>query len=110
MRKGFPDPSALRLDETTLENTDEYIYLWRLINMNYLKPKIIRRRRAAWAAYNTNEPAVPEITNRKMRDKLFNSTVVPALRCGIETWMLTESMEARLKTMRVPKEIWSATH
>ncbi|KAL6727182.1 hypothetical protein Aduo_009079 [Ancylostoma duodenale] len=58
MRNRFADTSAVWLDQTTLEDTDEYVYLERLINMgNDLKPEIIRRRRAAWAAYNTIKPA-----------------------------------------------------
>ncbi|KIH48589.1 hypothetical protein ANCDUO_21340 [Ancylostoma duodenale] len=48
IRNRFADLSAVRLDQTTLEDITEYAYLGRLINMgNHLKPKIFRRRRAA---------------------------------------------------------------
>ncbi|EPB69168.1 hypothetical protein ANCCEY_11746 [Ancylostoma ceylanicum] len=51
--------------KTTLEDTDEYVYLVRLINMaNDLKPELIRRKRAAWAAYNTIRSAVSGIKNQ----------------------------------------------
>ncbi|EPB67914.1 hypothetical protein ANCCEY_12992 [Ancylostoma ceylanicum] len=66
MRNRFADPSAVRLSQTTLEDTEEYVYLGRLINMtNDLKPEITRRKGAAWAAYNTIKPAVSEIKNQK---------------------------------------------
>ncbi|EYC08357.1 hypothetical protein Y032_0066g3719 [Ancylostoma ceylanicum] len=86
MRNRFADPSAVRLGQTTLEDTDEYVYLGRLINMtNDSKPEIIRRKRAAWAAYNTIKPALSEIKNQKLRAELFNSTVIPAPCYGNET-------------------------
>ncbi|EPB68293.1 hypothetical protein ANCCEY_12619 [Ancylostoma ceylanicum] len=66
MRNRFADPSAVRLGQMTLEDTDEYVYLERLINLtNDLKPEIVRRKRAAWAAYNIIKPAVSEIKNQK---------------------------------------------
>ncbi|EPB72812.1 hypothetical protein ANCCEY_08089 [Ancylostoma ceylanicum] len=93
MRDRFADPSAARLAQTTLEDTDEYVYLERLINMaNDLEPEIIRRKRAAWAAYNTIKPAVSEIKNQKLRDELLNSTVIPALCYGSGTWTLMKAM------------------
>ncbi|EYB99908.1 hypothetical protein Y032_0119g835 [Ancylostoma ceylanicum] len=99
MRDRFADPSAARLAQTTLEDTDEYVYLERLINMaNDLEPEIIRRKRAAWAAYNTIKPAVSEIKNQKLRDELLNSTVIPALCYGSGTWTLMKAMVEQLKT------------
>ncbi|EYC26848.1 hypothetical protein Y032_0010g998 [Ancylostoma ceylanicum] len=85
MRNGFADPSAVRLGQTTLEDTDE-------------------RKRGAWAAYNTIKSAVSEIENQKLRAELFNSTVILALRCGSEVWTLTKVMEAQLKTTQASIE------
>ncbi|EPB70862.1 hypothetical protein ANCCEY_10035 [Ancylostoma ceylanicum] len=42
MRNGFADPSAVRLGQTTLEDTDEYVYLGR--STNDLKPEILGGR------------------------------------------------------------------
>ncbi|EPB71659.1 hypothetical protein ANCCEY_09257 [Ancylostoma ceylanicum] len=64
---------------------------------NNLSPEIIRRKRAAWAAYNTIKPAVSQMKNSKLKAELFNTTVIPALCYGSETSemneypMLTES-------------------
>lgn len=47
VRNRFADPSPTRLDQAILENTDEYVYLRRLINMKKkLRLEIIRRKRA----------------------------------------------------------------
>ncbi|KAL6723359.1 hypothetical protein Aduo_018371 [Ancylostoma duodenale] len=105
MRNRFADNSAVRLDQTTLEDTDEYVYLGRLTNMgNDLKLETIRRRRAAWAAYNTIKPAVSETKNQRLRTELFNSTVIPALCYGSETWTLTKAMETQLRNTQASIE------
>ncbi|EPB77975.1 hypothetical protein ANCCEY_02961 [Ancylostoma ceylanicum] len=86
MRNRFADPSPIRLGQAILENTDEYVYLGRLINMdNNLRPEIIRRKRAAWAAYNTIKPAVSQMKNSKLKAELFNTTVIPTLCYRSET-------------------------
>ncbi|KAL6731510.1 hypothetical protein Aduo_002365 [Ancylostoma duodenale] len=99
-RKTPPQSGSIRRRSKT-----EYIYLRRLINMgNDLKPEIIRRRRAAWAAYNTIKPAVSETNNQRLRAELFNSTVIPALCYGSETWTLTKAMETQLRTTQASIE------
>ncbi|EYB85833.1 hypothetical protein Y032_0290g1548 [Ancylostoma ceylanicum] len=105
MRNRFADPSPIRLGQAILENTDEYVYLGRLINMdNNLKPEIVRRKRAAWAAYNTIKPAVSQMKNSKLKAELFNTTVIPALCYGSETWALTKALEKQLKTTQLSIE------
>ncbi|KIH52508.1 hypothetical protein ANCDUO_17391 [Ancylostoma duodenale] len=84
MRNIFADPSPVRLDQTTLEDTDEYVYLG--------------RRRAAWTAYNTIKPAVSETKDQGLRAELFNSTVILALCYGSETWTCTKAMETQSRT------------
>ncbi|KAL6725780.1 hypothetical protein Aduo_007810 [Ancylostoma duodenale] len=105
MRNIFADSSAVLLNQTTLEDTDEYVYLGRLINMGSdLKPEIIRRRRAPWAAYNTVKLAVSETKNQMLRAELLKSTVIPALCYGSETWTLTKAMETQLRTKQASIE------
>ncbi|EPB72681.1 hypothetical protein ANCCEY_08234 [Ancylostoma ceylanicum] len=65
---------------------------------NNLRPEIIRRKGAAWAAYNTIKPAVSQMKNSKLKAELFNATVTPALCYGSllnseETCTLFDSTE-----------------
>ena len=53
---------------------------------NSLKAEISRRRSAAWAAMNNIKEAAHLVTDPKIRTQLFDSTVLPALCYGAETW------------------------
>lgn len=44
----------------------------------HLRQEIIRRKRAAWAAYNTIKSAVSHMKNLKIKAELFSITVISA--------------------------------
>ncbi|KIH54706.1 hypothetical protein ANCDUO_15145 [Ancylostoma duodenale] len=77
---------------------------------NGSKPDIIRWRRAVWASYNTIKPVVFGFKNKKLRTELFDSTVIPTLCYGTETWTLTKIMEAQVKTTHSLTERYDWLH
>ncbi|EYC17830.1 hypothetical protein Y032_0029g1894 [Ancylostoma ceylanicum] len=80
MRSAFSSRQPVLLQGVPLEDVREYVYLGRLLNMEYkIKPKIARRGRAGWAAYNSIKSVLEDTKGQKLRADLFNSTVLPAL-------------------------------
>ncbi|KAH7704024.1 endonuclease-reverse transcriptase [Aphelenchoides avenae] len=57
-----------------------------------------RRRKAAWLSFNNIQEVLKRMSDTKMRANLFNTTVLPALLYGCETWTLTKRQEDKLST------------
>uniref|UniRef100_A0A0K0DGD8 Reverse transcriptase domain-containing protein n=1 Tax=Angiostrongylus cantonensis TaxID=6313 RepID=A0A0K0DGD8_ANGCA len=80
-------PSTLNGTNTT--ECSSYVYLGQEINMmNDLAPELSRRKLAAWGAFKSIEDVVKRTKNTRLRDHLFDSTVLPALTYASETWSL----------------------
>ncbi|KAE9416644.1 hypothetical protein Angca_006791, partial [Angiostrongylus cantonensis] len=54
--------------------------------------------RAAWAPFGPVKEATDQLKNPKVRDHLFDSTVLPALCYGAETWVDTSTTSRILRT------------
>ncbi|KAE9418827.1 hypothetical protein Angca_008951, partial [Angiostrongylus cantonensis] len=54
--------------------------------------------RAAWAAFGPLKEATDQLKNPKVRAHLFDSTVLPALCYGAETWVDTSTTSRILRT------------
>uniref|UniRef100_A0A914X1G5 Endonuclease-reverse transcriptase n=1 Tax=Plectus sambesii TaxID=2011161 RepID=A0A914X1G5_9BILA len=98
MRNCFAISTPITIGATQLEDVDEYVYLGRLINsQNKLKPELARRKRAGWAAFSSIRTVIDSTKDVKLRAQLFDSTVLPALCYGAETWSLTKSLANQLR-------------
>ncbi|KAG6932138.1 hypothetical protein G0U57_000268, partial [Chelydra serpentina] len=54
------------------------------------------RKKAGWCAFNGITDSLQGKSNKKTRANLFNSTVLPAMLYGSETWSLTKIEEHQL--------------
>uniref|UniRef100_A0A914V545 Reverse transcriptase domain-containing protein n=1 Tax=Plectus sambesii TaxID=2011161 RepID=A0A914V545_9BILA len=93
MHNCFATSAPITIGATQLEDVEEYVYLDRLINsQNKLKPELARRKRAGWAAFSSIRTVIDSTKDVKLRAQLFDSTILPTLCYGAETWSLTKSL------------------
>ncbi|KAE9415635.1 hypothetical protein Angca_007756, partial [Angiostrongylus cantonensis] len=52
--------------------------------------------RTAWGAFNSIEDVVKRTKNTQLRVHLFDTTVLPTLKCASETWSLHKQVERSL--------------
>jgi len=88
-----------KIDGSSIERVDQYIYLGQNIRMdNDISMEIQRRKRAAWGAFNKIRSTITDQNiDMKIRTHLFNSHILPALTYGSETWNTTKREEQSLK-------------
>lgn len=99
MRNQWADQTPITLQGTALPEVDRYVYLGRMVSMdNDLKPEIGRRRGAAWATMKNIKEAALLINDKKIRAQLFDSTVLPALCYGAETWADNKTINTHINT------------
>ena len=97
MRNDWADKTPINLEDVPLREVSQYVYLGRLVTMkNDLKAEICRRRSSAWAAMASIRDAAHLISNEKIRSDLFDSTVLPALCYGCETWAVNKTTNMML--------------
>jgi hypothetical protein len=105
MRNRFAGTTPVELDGNELEEVDKFVYLGRELNMaNDLLPEISRRRRAAWAAFGNIKAVTDASRDSRLKAELFNSTVLPALCYGCETWGMNSIAEKKLRTAQASIE------
>ncbi|WKY08982.1 hypothetical protein Q1695_001835 [Nippostrongylus brasiliensis] len=105
MKNEFADENSVRVQGDPLEEVTEYVYLGRLLNMkNDLKPEILRRKKAGWAAFNSLRGVIGSVKDHALRANIFNSTVLPALCYSCETWTLTKTTEDQLRRIQAVLE------
>nr|CDJ83180.1 RNA-directed DNA polymerase (reverse transcriptase) domain containing protein [Haemonchus contortus] len=105
MRNSFSSGTPVLLEGSPIEDLDGYVYLGSQLNMrNDLTEEMKRRREAATDAFESIEIIVKNTENDKLRARLFNSTVLPALTYAGETWALTKSLEKQLLSIHVSLE------
>ncbi|KAK6736646.1 hypothetical protein RB195_019382 [Necator americanus] len=94
MRNEWVSDAPYTLKGTNMSESTSYVYLGRELNMmNDLTPDLGRRRRAAWGAYTSIEDVVKKTRNTRLRARLFNTTVLPALTYASETWAFRKQEE-----------------
>ncbi|KAK6767165.1 hypothetical protein RB195_026461 [Necator americanus] len=90
MRNGWVSDAPF----TNISECTSYVYLGRELNlMNDVTPELDRRRRAPWGAYKSIEDVVKKTRNTRLRDHLFNTTVLLALTYASETWAFRKQEE-----------------
>ncbi|KAH7710335.1 endonuclease-reverse transcriptase [Aphelenchoides avenae] len=93
----FDTQQELKLGDETIIRTWKYVYLGQEIRWDHkLDGEITRRQKAAWNAYNNVKDGLKNLTDVKLRANLFNTTVLPALLYGCETWAPTQNQERRI--------------
>uniref|UniRef100_A0A0K0DK24 Integrase n=1 Tax=Angiostrongylus cantonensis TaxID=6313 RepID=A0A0K0DK24_ANGCA len=64
--------------------------------MNDIAPEVSRRKPAAWGAFKSIEDVVKRTKNIRLRNHLFDSTVLPAPTYASETWSRRKQNERSL--------------
>ncbi|MFH4983942.1 hypothetical protein AB6A40_010651, partial [Gnathostoma spinigerum] len=70
--------------------------LGQVLNTHHKTNEEIGRRMAGWRAFNPIKEVLEKLSKPEDRALLFNSTVVPSMLYGSETWSLTRSEEHQL--------------
>ena len=79
------------------KRVDNYVYLGQNITAEHnIRREITRRNGAGWNSFNSIKTVLIATTDKSLRSQLFNSTVLPAMSYGSETWSLTKADETRL--------------
>lgn len=97
----FKTNERICLGNAETEQVQKYIYLGQTISQEHqqgLTGEIGRRIKAVWCAFNSISDVLKKLTDVEKRAQLFNSTVLPALVYGCETWTLSTSLANRLRS------------
>ncbi|KAF8355647.1 hypothetical protein PRIPAC_97270 [Pristionchus pacificus] len=90
---------AISLNGTELEETNAYVYLGRELRCDgSMRTELIRRKRAAWAAYGSIREVTSVLNDAKLRASLFDAHVLPALCYAAETWPLSQTTISFIRT------------
>ena len=77
------------IGDTEIERLDNYVYLDQNITAEHnIRREITRRNRAGWNSFNSIKAVLIATAGKSLRSQLFNSTVLPAMSYGSETWSL----------------------
>ncbi|CAM4498195.1 unnamed protein product [Leuciscus chuanchicus] len=90
--------TTLHVDQHQLQQVDSYIYLGQELTTDHkIGRELERRRRAAWVSFGSiAETANNRAIDPDIRAALFNSTVLPAMLYGAETWTMTAADRLKL--------------
>ncbi|GMS78855.1 hypothetical protein PENTCL1PPCAC_1030, partial [Pristionchus entomophagus] len=99
-RAGIECPGpGISLHGHPLEETDAYIYLGRELRSDgRIHTELIRRKRAAWAAYASIREVISQLQDARLRASLFDSHVLSALCYAAETWPLSKTVLSFIQT------------
>ena len=90
--------ARITLGGEALEEVESYVYLGQEVNMrNDLAKEISRRRQAGWLKFNQEREVLKSDLDQKRKAEIFNSTVIPAMIYGSETWATTAAEERKLE-------------
>ncbi|XGW11186.1 hypothetical protein V3C99_012578 [Haemonchus contortus] len=99
MKNAWADVGQIKIDGTPIKETSSYVYLGRSMNMdNDMREELVRRQKAAWAAFRPLKEVTNHVPDPVHRANLFDSTVLPALCYGSETWVTSASTSKALNT------------
>ncbi|VDO38933.1 unnamed protein product [Haemonchus placei] len=86
MKYGLVPNARFTLNGTNISECSSYVYLGREVNiMNGLAPELCRRKRVPWRAFKNIEGALKKKKDVRLRAPLFDTAVLPALTCALET-------------------------
>ncbi|PIO70976.1 hypothetical protein TELCIR_07138 [Teladorsagia circumcincta] len=86
------------MESLVFDEVSSYIYLGQAITMdNDPSIKTGRRRRAGWATFNKYRDVLPDRQlDARVKARVFNTDVLPALTYGSETWSTIKEEERKL--------------
>ncbi|PIO74625.1 hypothetical protein TELCIR_03365 [Teladorsagia circumcincta] len=98
MKNTFTREYCLRMESSVIEEVSSYIYLIQAITMdNDLSIEIGRRRRAGWVTFNKYRDVLTDRRlDARVKARVFNTHVLPALMYGSETWSTIKEEERKL--------------
>ncbi|CAM4721526.1 unnamed protein product [Leuciscus chuanchicus] len=98
MRNDQVADTTLHVDQHQLQQVDSYIYLGQELTTDHkIGQELARRRRAAWVSFGSiAETANNRAIDPDIRAALFNSTVLPGMLYGAETWTMTAADRLKL--------------
>ncbi|MGH0160920.1 UNVERIFIED_CONTAM: hypothetical protein FKN15_045888 [Acipenser sinensis] len=87
----------IHIGQKEIEQVDSYVYLGQELTAGHKNSReLARRRRAAWVSYASIAEVVTNTADATLRAHQFNSTVLPAMLYGAETWSLTAADRQKL--------------
>ncbi|CAG4955332.1 unnamed protein product [Parnassius apollo] len=100
------EKTTIRIRNTEINYTDEYIYLGQLITQKEpmreeVKRRITNSRRRYWSL---REAMKDKQLHINIKSKLLNTCVLPVLMYGCQSWTLTREMTNRLATCQYAME------
>ena len=93
--------TKITLGNEEIRRVSSYVYLGQEQNQDHaarMEGEITRRIKAAWYSYSQVQEVLKKLKDVKKRAELFNTTVIPAMLYGCETWTLREEDKKRLQT------------
>ncbi|PIO55014.1 hypothetical protein TELCIR_23608 [Teladorsagia circumcincta] len=97
MKNTFTRDYCLRTEGSVIGEVSSCIYLSQAITMgNGLSIEIGRRRRAGWATFNKYRDVRDRRFDARVKARVFNTHVLPALIYGSETWSTIKEEERKL--------------
>ncbi|CAM4630150.1 unnamed protein product [Leuciscus chuanchicus] len=98
MRNDQVADTTLHVDPHQLQQVDSYIYLGQELTTDHkIGRDLARRRRAVWVSFGSiAKTANNRAIDPDIRAALFNSTVLPAMLYGAETWTMTAADRLKL--------------
>jgi hypothetical protein len=99
MKNAYCTSGTMKLGDEEIEFVDKYVYLGQQVTHDHKIDEEIRRRRsAAWLSFKGIKELLANTKDEKLRAHLFNSTVLPALNYGSETWTVRKTEKNKLQT------------
>ena len=98
MRSPTLPRARIKVGGEEIEEVDKYVYLGQEVNIeNDLKGEVSRRRKAGWMKFVQEKEVLKSKLDSEVRANIFNSTILPAMLYGSETWSLTKEEELKLE-------------
>jgi len=89
----------IKINDKTIDEVNEYVYLGRSINMrNEMKKELTRRKQAGWNSFSKlRDILTSKKISAEVKAQIFNTHILPSMTYACETWSLTEKDEAFLQ-------------
>ncbi|CAM4699458.1 unnamed protein product [Lepidochelys kempii] len=97
MQSDFLQKARIMVTGEEIKEVEQYIYLGQEVNMcQDWNGELSRRIQAGWCTFNSIKDVLKGKIYKTTCTNIFNSTVLPAMLYGSETWAPTKREEQRL--------------
>jgi len=91
------NPELITVEQETVEIVQEYKYLGQIMSFKNKYEKELKIRRAnAWHTFWAQKIILRGKFSQKTKTKIFNSTVIPVMTYGAQTWAITKKQTHKL--------------